>query len=147
MIPLAVSTPAAVVILIGLAVGLIVLFVVIFLLNGVLTPLRAILRDLQSAKTAPMLERGVPGTDQLGQTRRLAESVPDLALAYLSTLNMPARPQAAVSNGAPAPSAAPPAPSAAPPAATAAPPPPPPQPAALPKDDDAALPAWKRYRG
>jgi hypothetical protein len=134
MIPLAVTTGVAVVALIGLAVGLIVLFVVIWLLNGVLSPLRAILRDLQSAKTAPMLERGVPGTDQLGQTRRLAESVPDLALAYLQTLSVPARPEPAASSEAPAASAAPPAS-------------PQPDPGPPPKDDDAALPAWKRYRG
>jgi hypothetical protein len=135
----AVSTAQSVVILIGLAIGLIVLFVVIWLLNGVLTPLRAILRDLQSAKTAPMLERGVPGTDQLGQTRRLAESVPDLALAYLQTLSVPARPEAAASNGAPAPSAA--APAQPPPEQES------PAQAPPPKDDDAAMPAWKRYRG
>ena len=72
--------------IIGLVVGLVVLLVVIKLLNDTLTPLRSILADVQNAKTAPMLERGVPGTDQLGQTRRLAESVPPLALAYLAKL-------------------------------------------------------------
>ena len=72
--------------IIGLVVGLVVLLVVIKLLNDTLRPLRSILADVQNAKTAPMLEHGVPGTDQLGQTRRLAESVPPLALAYLSKL-------------------------------------------------------------
>lgn len=138
MTPMAVGTTVAVVALIGLAIGLIVLIVVIGLLNNVLTPLRAILRDLQSARTAPMLERGVPGTEQLGATRRLAESVPDLALAYLQKLSLPAKP--------PEPAADAPAP-----AVGAAPPPPPQQtqPAQAPPTglDDPSLPAWKRYRG
>jgi hypothetical protein len=127
MSPLAVGTTVSVLAVIGLVIGLVVLGVVIFLLNGVLAPLRAILRDLQSAKAAPMLQRGVPGTEQLSTTRRLAESVPDLALAYLSKLSLPAAGAAA-----------------APP-----PPPPPPPPRAGPPADaeDSALPAWKRYRG
>jgi len=86
---LAVGTAVAILALIGLAVGLVVLLVVIWLLNGVLTPLRKILADVQSAQTAPMLERGVQGTDQLGRTRSLAESVPDLAVAYLQKLGLP----------------------------------------------------------
>jgi hypothetical protein len=55
----------------------------------VLAPLRRILADVQSAQTAPMLQRGVQGTDQLNRTRRLAESVPDLAAAYLVKLGLP----------------------------------------------------------
>lgn len=99
MIPLAASTLGQVLAIIGLVVGLVVFGVVIFLLQGVLTPLRKILTDVESAKTAPMLERGVPGTDQLGTTRRLAESVPPLALAYLDKLGLGA-------GAAPAPPAA-----------------------------------------
>jgi len=128
LMPLAVSTAETVLALIGLAIGLIVLVVVIRLLANVLAPLRSVLRDLQSAKTAPMLERGVPGTDQLGATRRLAESVPDLALAYLQKLSLPARPPEPVAS-APAPPQS--VPDQGPP----------------PEADDAALPAWKRYRG
>jgi hypothetical protein len=135
MTPMAVGTTVAVLAVIGLVVGLIVLGVVIWLLANVLAPLRSILKDLQSAKTAPMLERGVPGTDQLGATRRLAESIPDLALAYLQKLSLPAKPpEPAVSAPAPAVSAAAPAqtqPAQGPPA----------------EADDASLPAWKRYRG
>jgi hypothetical protein len=86
---LAVGTAVAIVALIGLAIGLVVLFVVIWLLQGVLAPLRRILADVKSAQTAPMLERGVQGTDQLGRTRSLAESVPDLAAAYLVKLGLP----------------------------------------------------------
>ena len=80
-----------------------------------------------------MLERGVPGTDQLGTTRRLAESVPDLAVRYLHKL-------ATVARGAPA---APPA------AARGAPGRGPGRGAGrrAPGADDPRLPAWKRYRG
>jgi hypothetical protein len=132
LIPLGVGTTVTVLALIGLAIGLIVLLVVIWLLANVLAPLRSILADLQSARTAPMLERGVPGTDQLGTTRRLAESLPDLAMAYLQKLSLPAKPpepapEPVVSAAAPAPAQ----PSQAPSAET----------------DDASLPAWKRYRG
>ena len=142
---LAVSSTVSVLAVVGLVVGLVVLLVVIFLLQGVLTPLRAILTDLRSAKTAPMLERGVPGTDQLGATRRLAESVPDLAVRYLHKLSL------AVNTDPPARASAtaPPVPSpvaAAVPAAPAAPAAPASTglPTAL---DDPRLPAWKRYRG
>jgi hypothetical protein len=86
---LAVGTVVAILALVGLAIGLVVLFVVIGLLQGVLAPLRRILADVQSAQTAPMLQRGVQGTDQLNRTRRLAESVPDLAAAYLVKLGLP----------------------------------------------------------
>jgi len=135
MIPFAVDTAVSVVALIGLAVGLVVLFVVIWLLNDVLAPLRRTSNDIQDALTAPMLERGVPGTEQLGATRRLADSVPDLALAYLQTLSLSPRPaEAVVSNGAPAASAPEPAPSR-------------PDPGPPAQEDEAGLPAWKRYRG
>ena len=86
---IAVGTAVTILALIGLAIGLVVLFVVIFLLQGVLTPLRNILRDVKDAQTAPMLTRGVQGADQLDPTRRLAESVPDLAVAYLLKLGLP----------------------------------------------------------
>lgn len=139
---LVVSSTVTVLAIVGLVVGVVVLLVVIHLLQGVLSPLRRILEDLRSAKTAPMLERGVPGTDQLGATRRLAESVPDLAVRYLHKLSL------GVNTDPPArASAAPPPP----------PPPPPPQPSAAPAApatsglptalDDPRLPAWKRYRG
>jgi len=98
--------------IIGLVVGLVVLLVVIKLLNGTLAPLRAILADLQSAKTATMLEHGVRGAEQLSTTRSLASSVPDLALRYLSKLGAsgparsytpaPAQPQSSTPPAAPA---------------------------------------------
>lgn len=80
--------------IIGLVVGLVVLLLVIYLLQSTLAPLRAILTDVTGAHTAPMLERGVPGTEQLGTTRRLAESVPPLALAYLNKLGAGGAPSA-----------------------------------------------------
>jgi len=136
MTSLAVGTGVAVLAVIGLVIGLVVLFVVIWLLNDVLAPLRRTQSDVQAALTAPMLKRGVPGTEQLGTTRRLAESVPDLALAYLQKLSLSPAP-------APAPQAVAPAPTA--PAPTA----PDPGPAQTQADTDAEsrLPAWKRYRG
>ncbi len=131
---LGVSTTATVLAVVGLAVGLIVFFVVVWLLNSTLAPLRRVLTDLQSAKKAPMLERGVPGTEQLGTTRRLAESVPDLALAYLQKLSLSPQPAAPASE----------------PAAPAERPPPAPTPASTglaTQQDDPRLPAWKRNRG
>jgi hypothetical protein len=100
---------------------------VIWLLQSTLAPLRKTLASVELASKAPMLERGVPGTEQLGQTRRLAESVPPLALAYLQKLG---------AGGAPAP-----APAAPPPAF------PTPGPSQAPAESQAPsnLPAWKRY--
>jgi len=131
---LAVGTAVTVLAVIGLVIGLVVLFVVIWLLNDVLAPLRRTSSDIQDALTAPMLARGVPGTDQLGATRRLAESVPDLALAYLQKLSLPSGNGGAV----PAPAAVAPAPAAPAPA---------PAQTAADADAESRLPAWKRYRG
>ncbi|MGH2900984.1 MAG: hypothetical protein ACRDMZ_20080 [Solirubrobacteraceae bacterium] len=98
---LAISSTGTALAIIGLFVGLIVLGVVIWLLHSTLAPLRAVLSELTSAKTAPMLERGVPGTDQLGTTRRLADSVPPLALAYLQKLSLAPAPAPAAAPAAP----------------------------------------------
>lgn len=128
MIVVAMNSTGQTLAIIGLVVGLIVLLVVIWLLSQVLAPLLRTLADVKDANTAPMLTRGVPGTDQLGTTRRLADSVPPLAIAYLNKLALPSRP-------APAPYAAP-APAAPPPRAA-------PQQTSL--DAPSTLPAWKRY--
>jgi hypothetical protein len=102
----ALSSAVTALAIIGLVVGLVVLLVVIWLLQNTLRPLLAIKADVTNALTAPMLKNGVPGTDQLGTTRRLADSVPDLALRYLQKLGVnPAAPPPA-----PAPMAAPPPP-------------------------------------
>lgn len=85
----AVSTGIAILAIIGLTVGLVVFFVVVSLLQGVLTPLRRVLADVQDAQTAPMLEHGVKGPEQLGQTQQLANAVPPLAVAYMQKLGLP----------------------------------------------------------
>jgi hypothetical protein len=117
--------------IIGLVIGLVVLLVVIWLLQNTLRPLLDTLADVQGAHAAPLLERGVPGTEQLGQTRRLADSVPPLALAYLAKLGAnPAPPPTQSFASAPPPPAAAPAGAPQQSAAQAAQPEPP---------------AWKRY--
>ncbi len=136
-----VSTTVSVLAIIGLVVGLVVLVAVIGLLNGTLAPLRAVLADVKDAQTAPMLERGIPGTDQLAQTRRLADSVPDLALRYLGKIS---------AGGIPAPYSPPPAAYSPTAAAPPPPPPPPPPPGAAVGGREipapSVEPAWKRYR-
>ena len=117
--------------IIGLVIGLVVLLAVIKLLNDTLAPLRRILADVQGAHAAPLLERGVPGTEQLGQTRHLAESVPPLALAYLAKLGASPAP--------PPPAYAPPPPAWSPPPAAA------PAAASAPPQGASVEPAWKRY--
>jgi len=89
MTPLAIGTGLAILAIIGLVIGLVVFGLVVFLLNGVLSPLRKVLADVQDAQTAPMLEHGVKGTDQLGRTQQLAQSVPPLAVAYMQKLGLP----------------------------------------------------------
>jgi ABC-type lipoprotein release transport system permease subunit len=95
MITIAVSTLVAVFALIGLAIGLVVFLAVASLLNGVLAPLRQILNHVRDAQTAPMLEHGVKGPEQLGRTRQLAEAVPNLAVAYMQKLGLPVNTEAA----------------------------------------------------
>ncbi|HEV2776545.1 MAG TPA: hypothetical protein VGV90_13200 [Solirubrobacteraceae bacterium] len=125
------STTQTVLAVIGLVLGVVVLFVVIWLLNDVLRPLRRISADLTEANKAPMLKKGIPGADQLSTTRRLAESVPPLALAYLDKLALGPKP----------PAPPPPEPAAAPPPAAAA--------AAsssgAESHSDSTLPAWKLF--
>jgi hypothetical protein len=130
------NTTQTVLAIIGLILGLVVLGVVIYLLNDVLRPLRAVSADLQNAATAPMLKRGIPGADQLSTTRRLADSVPPLAIAYLNKLGLAEKPAPAMLSG----SGPPPAPTP-PPAPVAAPA------AAAPQEqaEPSSLPAWKLY--
>ena len=131
--PIAVSSAGQTLAIIGLVVGFVVLLVVIWLLSQVLAPLTKVLADVKSANTAPMLTKGVPGTDQLGQTRRLADSVPPLALAYLAKLGLAGKAAAP----APAHAFAAPLPSR--------PPPPTDRPSQQHLDAPSKLPAWKTY--
>ena len=78
-----------------------------------------------------MLKKGIPGADQLGQTRRLAESVPPLALAYLNKLALGPRPPAPAPSAPPPPAQAPAAPAAAP--------------SQQHLDAPSTLPAWKTF--
>ena len=128
---LAISSTGSILAVIGLVVGLVVLFVVIWLLNDVLRPLRSIMADIVNAETAPMLKKGIPGADQLGQTRRLAESVPPLALSYLNKLALGPRPPAPAPSAPPPPAQAPAAPAAAP--------------SQQHLDAPSSLPAWKTF--
>lgn len=89
MTPMAIGTGLAILSIIGLIVGLVVFAVVVLLLTATLAPLRKILVDVQDAQTAPMLERGVKGTDELSRTQQLANGVPPLAVAYLQKLGLP----------------------------------------------------------
>lgn len=136
MTELAVSSAGQTLAIIGLVVGFVVLLVVIWLLSQVLAPLRKALADVKSANTAGMLTKGVPGTDQLGTTQRLANSVPPLALAYLSKLGLAGK----ASTAAPTHTFA-----------AAPPPPPPPPPTAQPSPQQPAAPssqpAWKVFSG
>ncbi len=129
------NTTQTVLVVVGLVLGLVVLGVVIHLLNDVLRPLRRICADIVEANKAPMLKKGIPGADQLSTTRRLAESVPPLALAYLGKLG--ARPAAAAPP--------PPAPVAAAPSAPAPAPAPAPVSSGADSHSDSTLPAWKLF--
>jgi hypothetical protein len=102
MTTLAISSAGQILAILGLVIGLVVLGLVVALLHMTLAPLRSVLTNVNDASTAQMLSRGVPGTDQLGRTRQLAQSVPPLALAYLQKLG------AAPAAGAPAAAAPPP---------------------------------------
>lgn len=126
------TTTQTVLVIVGLVVGLVVLGVVIYLLNDVLAPLRRISADVKDAETAPMLKKGIHGADQLGTTRRLAESVPPLAIAYLNKLSLPTRPAPATLSGSTPPAAAPPPPPAA-------------APSQQHLDAPSTLPAWKTF--
>ena len=127
------TTTQTVLTIVGLVLGLVVLGVVIALLNDVLAPLRRISADVKNAETAPMLKKGIHGADQLSTTRRLAESVPPLAIAYLNKLALPTRPAPATLNASAPPAEAPPPP---PPSAT---------PSQQHLDAPSTLPAWKVF--
>jgi hypothetical protein len=126
------SSTQTVLAIVGLVLGLVVLGVVIWLLNDVLRPLRSIRADIVEANKAPMLKKGIPGADGLSTTRRLAESVPALALAYLSKLG--ARPAAAAAPQ-PVPVAAAPSPAPAPVAVGNG----------TDSHSDSTMPAWKLF--
>jgi hypothetical protein len=84
MIPLAISTGITVLVLIGLALGLVILVVVLALFNRVLRPVTEIDRYATDILDGGIgIAKGVEGVDELARTRELVTSVPPLAVAYL----------------------------------------------------------------
>jgi hypothetical protein len=83
----AVSTAAAILAWIGLALGLVVLGLVVALLNRVVTPAREIeayAGDVLEAGLA--IARNLDDVDAIERTRELGGAVPGLATAYLEKL-------------------------------------------------------------
>jgi hypothetical protein len=87
MIPLAMSTGATIMALVGLALGLVVALIVVALFNRVLDPAREIdgyASDILAAGVG--IAKNLDGVDELARTRDLAVSVPPLAVAYLEVV-------------------------------------------------------------
>ena len=84
---LAISTGAAVLAFVGLAIGVVVLLVVISLFTRVLKPALEILayaRDILEHGVG--IARNVDGVDELDRTLELGGAVPGLATRYLQRL-------------------------------------------------------------
>ena len=87
MTVVAISTGAAVLACIGLALGLVVALVVVALFQRVLGPaleIRAYADDILEGGLG--IARNVDGVDELARTRELGAAVPGLAGAYLERL-------------------------------------------------------------
>ena len=87
MIPLAMSTGATIMALVGLALGLVVALIVVALFNRVLDAAREIdgyASDILAAGVG--IAKNLDGVDELARTRDLAVSVPPLAVAYLEVV-------------------------------------------------------------
>ena len=84
---IAVSTGIAVLILIGLAVGLFVLISVLSMFNRIVRPALEIDRYARDILDGGLgIAKGVEGVDELAKTRDLVNSVPPLAVAYLEVV-------------------------------------------------------------
>jgi hypothetical protein len=84
MIPLAISSGIAILALIGLALGLLILFVVLGLFNRIMRPAMEIDRYATDILDGGIgIAKGVEGVDELARTRELVTSVPPLTVAYL----------------------------------------------------------------
>ena len=87
MTPLAVSTGAAILAWIGLALGLVVALVVVGLFNRIVRPLFEIDRYASSILDAGVqIAKNLDDAGEIARTRELATAVPDLAVAYLRKL-------------------------------------------------------------
>jgi hypothetical protein len=81
---LAVSTAEAVLVIIGLALGLVVAVVVVLLFNRVMIPALEIERYAEDILEAGVgIAKNLDDVDELMRTRELATAVPGLAVAYL----------------------------------------------------------------
>lgn len=81
---LAVSTGAAVLAIVGLALGLVVAVVVVLLFNRIMIPALEIERYAEDILEAGVgIAKNLDDVDELVRTRELATAVPRLALAYL----------------------------------------------------------------
>lgn len=87
MTVLAISTGAAILAWIGLALGLVVAILVVGLFNRVLRPLREIDAYAQDILDAGVqIAKNLDDADEILRTRELATAVPPLAVAYLRKL-------------------------------------------------------------
>jgi len=87
MTPIAITTGAAILAWIGLALGLIVAVLVVSLLHRVLRPVLEIERYAERILEAGVgIAKNLDDVDQLDRTRELGGALPDLAGAYLRKL-------------------------------------------------------------
>lgn len=87
MTVLAISTGAAILAWIGLALGLVVAILVVGLFNRVVRPLLEIDRYASDILDAGVqIAKNLDDADEILRTRELATAVPDLAVAYLKKL-------------------------------------------------------------
>ena len=87
MTPIAITTGAAILAWIGLALGLIVAVLVVLLLHRVLRPVLEIERYAERILEAGVgIAKNLDDVDQLDRTRELGGALPDLAGAYLRKL-------------------------------------------------------------
>lgn len=87
MTVLAISTGAAILAWIGLALGLVVAILVVGLFNRVLRPLQEIDAYAQDILDAGVqIAKNLDDADEILRTRELATAVPPLAVAYLRKL-------------------------------------------------------------
>jgi len=84
---MAISTGAAILAWVGLALGLVVAVLVVLLFNRVLEPLLEIDRYAKDILDAGVqIAKNLDDADEIARTRELATAVPPLAVAYLRRL-------------------------------------------------------------
>ena len=89
MTPLAISTGAAILAWIGLALGVVVLLVVIMLFRAIMRPAGEIDAYARHILTAGVgIATNLDAVDELERTRELGGAVPGLAVRYLQKLGL-----------------------------------------------------------